>query len=218
MMTSRLLLIFLVAISCDACRIHFVHRPRRVVKKPVVYLYSPTDTTVNVKLKINGTLTVSEPAYNGEWKVVAHPDGSVTNISDGKHFPYLYWEATMPVKCDFKTGYIIPGDSAEILLRKILPATGLNEKETCDFIEYWLPDLEKNKLNLVSFPIENYEKAAKMEITPKPDHVLRVFMAFKSIDTRVTILQPEFPAFSRTGFYVVEWGGTNMDLFEEQLE
>lgn len=218
MMRSRLLLIFLLAVLCNACRIHFVHRPHRVVRKPVVYLYSPTDTTVSVKLKINGTITVSEPAYNGEWNVIAHHDGTVTNISDGRHFPYLYWEATMPVKCDFKTGYVIPGDSAEILLRKILPVTGLNEKEIGDFIEYWLPDLQKNKLNLVSFPTQNYEKVAEMKITPKPDNILRVFMAFKAIDTRVNIPHPAFPAFSRTGFYVVEWGGTNMDLFDEQLE
>lgn len=202
----------------ESCRIHFVTRPKVVSRKPVVYLYTQKDDTVSVKLNLTGTLLISEPLYNNGWNVVAHPDGSVTNISDGKHFPYLYWEGTMRVDCDFKTGYVVPGDSVDFYLRKILPKSGLIGKEMDDFIAYWSDDLGKNKLNLISFPTENYEKRAEMEITPKPDNILRVYMAFKEIDQRVIVPEPAFPSFDRTGFYVVEWGGADFDEPVEELE
>ncbi len=201
-----------------ACRINFVHKPRRISRKPVIYLYAPSETTVNVKLKVDGEFLITEPAYNNGWNVIAHSDGTVTNIADGKHFPYLYWEAAMKFQCRFETGYVIPGDSAEFLLRKILPETGLQGKEINDFIEYWLPDLSRNEFNLVTFPLEEYEKKAKMIITPQPDQILRVFMAFKSIPERTTIPAPTFSEFSRTGFHVVEWGGVDMDLAHEELQ
>lgn len=205
-----LIILFALTALCS-CRIHIFKKHRKEVRKPVIYLYTEKDEQVNVKLKIDGRLTVSEPVYNDGWKVIAHPDGSVTDPADGKKYPYLYWEASMKFNCDFKKGFLIPGDSVDFYLKKILPQTGLNAKELNDFSEYWSPVLQANKFNLVTFPNETYERKAELIVNPKPDKMLRVFMAFKSVDERIAISPQEFQPVSRSGFTLVEWGGVNLD-------
>ena len=49
--------------------------------------------------------------------------------------------------------------------------------------------------------------AAKLDIDPTPDSVLRVFMAWKPLGRPQTIEPQTFTSFARDGFTVVEWGG-----------
>ncbi|MBR1454178.1 MAG: hypothetical protein IJ593_05995 [Lachnospiraceae bacterium] len=68
--------------------------------------------------------------------------------------------------------------------------------------------MDGNKYNLISFQWENYDNAAKLNINPEPDSILRVMMAYKPLTEYVEIEEQEFEHFERTGFTVVEWGGT----------
>ena len=42
------------------------------------------------------------------------------------------------------------------------------------------------------------------------DSLLRVFMAWKGLDKPVEVEPQELPGFERSGFTVVEWGGTEI--------
>ena len=65
-------------------------------------------------------------------------------------------------------GYVISGKDTAEFLEKKLAELGLNRKEANDFIVYWLPRMQQNSYNLITFQEE------------------------------------------RTGFTVVEWGGTEI--------
>ena len=47
-----------------------------------------------------------------------------------------------------------------------------------------------------------------LEISPKPDTVIRVMMAWKSLKESTTIQPQQLDSIERKGFTVVEWGGT----------
>ena len=52
------------------------------------------------------------------------------------------------------------------------------------------------------------QKPIELNITPAPDTVIRVFMVWKGLDTYVPIQAQPLTAPPRTGFTVVEWGGS----------
>ena len=64
---------------------------------------------------------------------------------------------------------------------------GLTDKEADDFITYWLPLMQENPYNIISFQTDAYTDSAKLEVVPSPDTVIRVFMAYKASDEFVEI-------------------------------
>lgn len=70
--------------------------------------------------------------------------------------------------------------------------------------------MQENPYNLITFQTDEYEKNAKLNISPEPDTVIRVFMVFKALDREVDIAAPEIQTPSREGFTVVEWGGSEI--------
>jgi hypothetical protein len=60
---------------------------------------------------------------------------------------------------------------------------------------------------LIHFAGKEYYDIAPLEITPKPDSMLRVFMVYKPLDDYVEVKPQVFEKFQRKGFSVVEWGG-----------
>lgn len=181
------------------------------IAKPAIYLY-PTETmdvSVRIKLK-EGKFTRTAPESDGEWVVQADPDGTLRDKATGKTYDYIYWEADSEPAYDWSEGYVVEGCETEAFLKDILPKMGLNEKETKEFTDYWVPRMLKNPLNLVTFQTSCYTDAAQMEVEPKPDSVLRVFMAYKSIDRIAPVKAPKIKPFKREGFTVVEWGGAEV--------
>ena len=79
---------------------------------------------------------------------------------------------------------------------------------------YWLPYMQKNPYNLITFQNETYEELVHLEISPKPENILRVFMVFQPLDTPIETEEPEISAFERYGFTVVEWGGGEAPVSE----
>ena len=180
-------------------------------EKPVIYLYPTRKMDVSVKLKLtDGYFTESIPAGDGDWLVAAEPSGRLTDKASGKHYDYIFWESSDETEYDWSEGYVVAGYEAEEFLSTILPKMGLNTKESAEFIEYWLHRLERNKYNLITFQTDCYEESAKLYVNPKPDSMLRVFMAFKAIQEPVLISSPTIKPFERKGFSVVEWGGVEV--------
>ena len=183
---------------------------RYVAKKPVIYLYPEETTEVEVNLDYDGKLFCTYPAYNNGWKVTAEPDGTLT-AADGKTYSYLFWEGHSDTEYDFSRGFVVKGsDTAEFLENK-LTELGLNAKEANEFIVYWLPAMQENPYNLITFQMDAYTDSAKLHITPEPDSILRVFMAYKPLTEPVEIEEPVITPFERTGFTVIEWGGTEVN-------
>ena len=177
--------------------------------KPVIYLYPQQQTDVEVRLDYQGTLTASYPRYDGMWRVSAAPDGTLTD-ENGQSYNYLYWEGKSSTQYDFSCGFVVAGEETADFLETTLEALGLTRREANEFIVYWLPKMEPNAYNLISFQTEAYTDTAALSISPEPDSVLRVFMAWKPLGTPIEIAPQEIPAFERTGFTVVEWGGAEV--------
>lgn len=177
--------------------------------KPVIYLYPEEETAVTVGLDYSGTLTCTYPAaQDGVWTVTASPDGTLRD-EEGQEYSYLFWEGTCAASYDFSEGFCVSGADTAAFLEEALSSLGLNRREANEFIVYWLPQMEQNPYNLISFQAEAYTDHARLEISPRPDSVLRVFMAWKALDEPVELPAQTLPAFVRTGFTVVEWGGAD---------
>lgn len=185
-----------------------------IVKKPNIYLYPVKKQDVLVKLNFTGMISTSYPTYNSQihgWQVTAFPDGKIINKADHKEYSYLFWEGkNADLKYDLSKGFIVAGKDTLGFLQETLAKMGLTPKEYNEFIVYWLPKMHDNKYNLVTFAGKEYTDNAKLEITPQPDSILRVFMVFKPLAEKITIKAPEIKPFTRKGFTVVEWGGTEL--------
>ena len=188
-----------------------MYNPDEIIcaEKPVIYLYPTEETEVTVKLKLDGELTCTYPAYNNGWTVTAHPDGKLID-ENGREYYCLYWEGETHARYDFSRGFCVKGEDTAMFLENVLAKIGLTEREANEFIIYWLPQMERNAYNLISFKADAYTNSAELNITPAPDSLLRVFMAWKPLDTAVEIEPQEFVGFERSGFTVVEWGGAKV--------
>ncbi|WP_294754355.1 dockerin type I repeat-containing protein [uncultured Ruminococcus sp.] len=183
-----------------------------VAAKPVIYLYPEEETDVHVELELTeAELSTTYPKYNNGWDVTASPDGSLTNKADGTHHKYLFWDAVnCRTRFDFSEGFCVAGSDTESFLREKLTYMGLTEEEMNEFIVYWLPRMEHNRYNLIAFQSDAYTNSAKLDITPTPDSMLRIFMAYVPLEDAVNVEPQQLETFERKGFTVVEWGGSEI--------
>lgn len=196
----------LIALTLTSC----CKKDDVVDKKPVIYLYPEKTTNVDVELDYNGELICTYPNYENGWSVTAFKDGTLINNKDKKEYSYLFWEGKSNIKYDMSKGFVVKGEDTADFLKEKLEYLGLTPKEYNEFIVYWLPEMKNNKYNLISFQKDDYTNNAKLDITPKPDSILRVFMAYKPIDKKIDIQEQKLQEFNRQGFTVVEWGGTKV--------
>ncbi|MBQ3491345.1 MAG: hypothetical protein IJA74_02195 [Oscillospiraceae bacterium] len=70
--------------------------------------------------------------------------------------------------------------------------------------------MEQNPYNIISFQAEAYTQAAELQIDPAPDTLIRVFMVWQKTESYVNLEPQDLTAPQRTGFTVVEWGGTEV--------
>ena len=180
-----------------------------VCYKPVIYLYPEHETEVSVQLQLDGKLTCTYPAYNSGWTVTAAPDGTLTDAK-GQTYNYLYWEGETNAQWDMGKGFCVKGEDTAAFLEEALKKLGLNRKEANEFIVYWLPLMEQNPYNIISFQTDIYTDAAQLQISPAPDTLIRVFMAWRAVDTFTELEKQELTTPERTGFTVIEWGGTEV--------
>ena len=179
--------------------------------KPVIYLYPSEETEVSVKLSYSGELTTTYPAYGEGWHVTARPDGTLMNKADGKEYSYLFWEGVSDTEYDMSRGFVVKGEDTAAFLQETLKKLGLTPREYNEFIVFWLPRMQENPYNLITFQTDRYTESAKLSITPRPDSVLRVFMAYRPLQEPIKVEAQPLPAFERKGFTVVEWGGAQVN-------
>ena len=181
------------------------------VYKPIIYLYPEIPTKCSVKLDLNGILTCTYPDYEkyGWNDFIAHPDGTLV-FDDGKEYYALYWEGVQNADWDFSKGFCVRGEDTAEFLEWVLGEQGLTRREANEFIVYWLPLMENNEYNVISFQMGAYTDGAKLTVTPAPDSFIRVFMAYYPSDVEIEIEAQEFEKVERKGFTVVEWGGSEI--------
>ena len=196
----------------------FIKQPGKIVGEvhynaPIIYLYDEQEREATVKLDLNGELTCTYPKYNEEtgWIVKTSADGVLTD-ANGRQYEYLYWEADLDTVPDFSKGFCVRGEDSAAFLEKALSDLGLTDTESNSFIMYWLPQLEENPYNVITFQTETYENVAKLHVDPIPDTVVRVNMLFYGSDEYIEIKAQDLtsmnPSLSeREGFVLVEWGG-----------
>ena len=123
--------------------------------KPVIYLYPEEVTEVLAQLDYNGELAVTYPAYEDGWAVTAHPDGTLVD-AEGKEYSYLFWEGSSDTEYDFSEGFCVAGKDTAAFLQGTLAEIGLTPREYNEFIVYWLPRMQGNAYNLISFQSDRY--------------------------------------------------------------
>lgn len=181
------------------------------IYKPIIYIYPEEETEVTVKLENPENLTHTYPKYEDEWKVIAKPNGDLTDLKTGRNLYALYWEGINTVTPNTNEGFIVKGEDTIKFLEEKLEILGLNEREVNEFIIYWLPKLENNKYNFIRFQTEEeINNNMPLEISPKPDSVIRVVMEFKELEGAIEVKEQQLETPERTGYTVVEWGGTEI--------
>ena len=111
---------------------------------------------------------------------------------------------------DLSKGFCVKGEDTAAFLEDALDKLGLTRREANEFIVYWLPLMEQNPYNIISFQTDIYTDAAQLNVNPAPDTLIRVFMAWQASETAVDLPEQELTAPERNGFTVVELGGTEL--------
>lgn len=179
--------------------------------KPVVYLY-PNQPT-NVSVSVDADVTKSDPLYpaNGWQNVLAKPDGSLTY--KGQQYSSLFWEGFGHGEYPLITsGTVAPSNQATTTIRSQLYAQGLNKKEADDFLAFWAPKLPKTPyVRLTWFGTSQLQKLAYLNVAPRPQTLIRVFLDFEGLNKPINLPSQHFVTPARQGFTVVEWGGLARD-------
>lgn len=185
------------------------------IGKPAIYLYPEKKTKIQIKHTFKGDIHTTYPAYNDGWEVVAEPNGKLLNTADKRHYDYLFWDGFYnfhPSHFDYKEGFYVSRENYTSFLLEKLTILGLNETEINDFIVYWLPILSMNEQSFIHFRVnDDIDNSSKLEVTPQPDVMIRVFMEFKSYDGKSPKLKEQkLPELKRGKFTLVEWGGSDI--------
>lgn len=191
--------------------IHVIERLRG--EKPVIYLYPQSEMDVKIGISIkDGAFSFVYPSFDhpNEWNVRAYPNGDI--IHNGKKLKYLFWETLFYPNIDLNKGFVVHRDDVTSFFEEKLKLFQLNSEEICDFVTYWVPKLVEYEYVLISFQFANFDEICPLTVTPKPDNMIRVFFAARPLVSPIEIPVQEIPTYSRTGFTVVEWGGTIIDM------
>lgn len=173
--------------------------------KPVIYLY-PTKST-GVSVKVGADITKSDPAYNSGWKVLASPSGLLT--TDNGSRTSLFWEGrgwgAYPA---ITSGTVVESSKVSETITSQLATMGLNAKEIAGFEDFWLAKMPTTPYTRLTWlTTEQMNTLAPLAVSPKPDTMIRVFLDFQGLDSKVAIVPQVLPKYQRNGFTLVEWGG-----------
>jgi len=188
-----------------------------VMKKPVVYFYPEKEMDVSVNLQVKGDLTFTYPSIDEGWDFSISPDGTIHKGNNS--YPYLFWEGESsdltfdkPKSSNTIRGSIVKDSEIISFLENQLALLGLNDKESADFISFWGPELTKNESSFVQFIVDEQvsDLIGELTVSPTPKSFRRVYILFcNSNNITDEIISPTpIEPFVRSGFTVLEWGGT----------
>ena len=193
------------------------------IDKPIIYLYPKETMNLQITLGNKDQITTSYPKYeNNGWNVLAEPNGDLTDIKTNKRLYSLYWEGmSSHINDDLSEGFVVKGEDVAEFLDEKLEILGLNYKEREEFIVYWLPQMENNKYNFIRFALtdecNSYMPLMINKINDDGtiekadvDTLIRVLMIFKPLNSDIKIKEQMLPRHERSGFTVIEWGGSKI--------
>ncbi len=175
-----------------------------VVYAPNIYLYPEQDRNVQVRLGFpeGGKVIKSEPEYNNGWHVFVTSQG----VIDSK-YNYLFYEAKIPHLNNYERCWVFSSAELSVKLPELLYNYGFEGREIDDFMEFWLPIL--NKYPYYAFYPQEVDEMISLEITPQPESLLRVLFYVQPFNTMISLPEPVIgQRLERTGFSAVEWGVT----------
>lgn len=187
-----------------------------MVEKPVIYLYSEKQESFQLKIKTAAELKFTYPVYDNEWKGSASPNGTIQ--IDGSDYPYLFWDASLPsenLNPNWHHSDQVEGSNSVAYLENQLTHLGFNEKEKADFITYWGPRMQQMKVvQILWMQDEKINPIASLEITPSFKQN-RIYMIFREtnafIEQTLELKTPALKRINRSGNYLVEWGGIEIE-------
>lgn len=176
--------------------------------KPAIYLY-PTKPTL-VKVKLNppvGWISISDPKYKSSgWSVLAMPSGNI--YSGLKKYPYLFYEAMLPIPEMPQNYVVLDGKNLSNELNDLGKKLSLNDKESREMAEFWSKKLPAAKYYQVGLMERSeIDKIEPVDINPTPDSVYRIRLVFKPMSEKLESSYNPTTHFERSGFSMVEWGG-----------
>lgn len=197
------------------------------VEKPVIYAYSEQTVDVSLRLETQLDLNFTYPMIGTDntWDFNVSKDGIAI---DELYFPYLFWDAfsytgmSHKYKDDQLVGHGLKGTEVTSFLEGQLTLFGLNDREKTDFITYWAPRMTAHEYVVVNFLIDDaYDEISTMQITPSPNEIRRVFMLFTPVTNEsdfsgIELQTPKYEVseLKRTGFTIVEWGGSELPILK----
>ncbi|MGN1298999.1 MAG: hypothetical protein ACI4UE_03345 [Candidatus Scatovivens sp.] len=182
------------------------------IDKPIIYVYPQKETQLSIKLGYPEKITCSYPKYTTSWDIIAKENGDLIDIHTNRSLYALYYESEPLYEAKVEEdGFIVSKENCIEFLEEKLEILGLNERETEEFIIYWLPKLEENKYNYIRFAtMEEINKNMPLEFSIQPDNLIRILMTYKGLEKPIDINEQELKTPERSGFVVVEWGGTEI--------
>lgn len=187
-------------------------REQRNTEQLAIYLYSDQAREVEICLEDVEENSCTYPEYEEKWNVIARADGRLTNLQDGQEYSCLFLEEDTDRTADLGKGFVVRGEDTGAFLQKTLSEAGLLPAEYNTCILQWLPRMEKNPWNLIILSVETERKTAGFRVTPEPDSVLCVSLAYQGLEEPVEVEEPELEKLRlpRQGFTLVQWRGMEL--------
>ena len=181
---------------------------REKAYKPVLYLYPQEERQLAVTLDVEGELGTVYPAPERQ---VQTEEGTRASV---RTYPSLFWDGPVSLTSP-EQGFVVAREDAVPFLEEKLGQLGLSDKEAADFITYWAPRIRANEYTFVSFDASSYAQQVTYSFADEagnqvtPDTFIRVFMTIRAADASTVVTPQNFASTpTRSGFTVVEWGGT----------
>ncbi len=177
-------------------------------RKPIIYFYPEEEMNLTVTFVNEEMLTTTYPKYDGGWNIHLKEDGTFTVPGNDREYYGLYYEANSDYECTFDEGFYVTSENAASFLEEKMDYMGFTNRETDEFIMYWLPILERNGQSLVYFEqTEERNEDSPLIFSTEPDTLIRTMIHIKKVDAATTIKEQVLTHYERNGFTVTEWGG-----------
>jgi hypothetical protein len=184
--------------GCDTCV---------MVYKPNIYIYPIEKTEMYITLNFpkGGKVVTSVPEYGSGWNITVDKSGLINDS-----FDYLFYESSQPDVWQLNEGWIVKRENLKAFFDENMTSYGFAENEIVDFTDYWIPRLKTGGSYAIYPQNQNLiESVIQLEISKKPDNLLRLFYVIRESGNNYGNILPEpkiDKTFKREGFFVTEWG------------
>lgn len=188
-----------------------------LIDKPVIYLYPEKVQNFEVTVKPEGEFTFLYPEYNDAWKGQMSPDGKLE--IEGQSYRYLFWESNQKrekLNPSTDQGFVVHSDEIMSFVENMLTDVGFNSQEKADFITYWVPRmLNYDQIFIKIDQDEACNQFAELNISPVPENVQRFYISWGEYHGEIIPELPKLSKINRNGFTVIEWGGSEIQVINE---